>query len=180
VSSLQNRLGAVQDPLRLKLIENQQHLISDATDLIRIRARKDYQGDDLSYICERADVINAIFSPLADVPFRKIRRDGRSGGYQLTSLVSQFEDGEQQKNFTVMIPLTHDVDVDDYFFRIMDIGREEFSIILVLQAKELLGTFAHSHLILQKVGMVIPTDTIPQEILDSMVEIAKRRGYLGW
>jgi len=180
ISSVQNRLGAVQDRLRLKLVENQQYLISDATDLIRIKARKDYQGDDISWICERADVINAIFPPMTEVPFRKIRREGRSGSYQLTSLVSQFDEGEQQKNYTLTIPLTDDVDVGDLFFRITDIGREEYSIVVILQARELLGTFAHSHIILQKVGMVIPTDEIPPEILDVMVKIAKRRGYLGW
>jgi hypothetical protein len=179
-STVQQRLGAVQDNLRIKLLDDTQFLIGDATDIIRIKTRKTYEGDDISYICERADVINAVFPPMTDVPFRKLRREGRAGGYQLTSLVAAFEDGEQQKNYTIQVPITNDIDVGDLLFRITDVGRAEYSIVLVLQVSELLGTFGHSHIILHKCGCTIPTDNVPQEIVETMVKIAKRRGYLGW
>jgi hypothetical protein len=179
-STIQQRLGAVQDRLRIKLLDNTQRLIADATDAIRIRERKSYEGDTLSVICEKADVINCVFPPLTEVPFRKIRREGRAGGYRLTGLVNEFEDGEQQKHYTVQIPIDDDVDVGDYIFRIMDVGRDDYNVLIALQVSELLGTFGHSHLILQKVGMVIPTDEIAPEIIDVMVKIAQRRSLLGW
>jgi hypothetical protein len=178
--TIQQRLGVIQDPMRIKLLDNTQYLIGDATDCIRIRSRKSYEGDDLSWICEKADVISAVFPPLTDVPFRKIRKEKTASHYSLTGLVSAFEDGEQQKLFTAQIPITQDIDIGDLLFRITDIGRDDYSIILMLQVTELLGTFGHSHIILQKVGLTIPTDNPPQEIIDTMCEIAKRRKLLGF
>jgi hypothetical protein len=154
--------------------------ISDATDCIRLHVRRSYEGDAVSLICEKADVINAVFPPLTDVPFRRIKRDKDTRSWQLTSLVGSFEDGEQQKQYTIQTPYEFDVDVDDLIFRIFTDENQEANIIVILQVKELLGTFGHSRLILQKSGCVIATEAMPAEILETVQLMAERRSKLGF
>lgn len=180
-STIQQRIGAIQDRMRVKLVGNTEYNIADATDCVRLRARQTYEGDTTSWICERADVINAIFPPMKDVPFRKIRKKGeRTTQYELTSLVSQFDDGEQKKNYTITVPLGDDIDVEDLLFRIIDVGDHDYSVVILLQVKELTADFAHSRVLIQKCGCVIPTEPIPPEIVETMVMVAKRRSLLGF
>jgi hypothetical protein len=173
-------MGKVGDSMRIKLLDNLQYQIADATDCVRMKTRKTYEGDDISWICERADVVNLIFPPMTDIPVRKIRKDGRASGYQITSLVSAMDDGEQVKLYTVQVPINSDIDVGDLIFRIVDVGRSDFALVTMLQVSELLGTFGHSHIIMQKVNMTIPTETPPTEIIDTMVQVAQRRQMLGF
>jgi hypothetical protein len=96
ITTLQSRLGAKQDHIRRKVIDNNSRLVSTPTDCIRCRARKTFEGDDISWIVERADVVNIVFPKLEDVPIRKIRKDkDNPGHYVMTSLVGAFEDGTQ-------------------------------------------------------------------------------------
>jgi hypothetical protein len=166
--------------MRIKLLDNTQYNIADGTDIIRIRTRQSYEGDTLSMICEKADVVNVIFPPMVDVPFRKIRKEKTSSHYSLTGLVSAFDEGEQAKLFLAQVPITYDVDVGDLLFRIIDIDRAEYSIVIMLQVQEMLATFGHGHVILQKMNLTIPSETPPQEIIDTMCEIARRRHLLGF
>jgi len=167
------------DPMRLKLVENQEYLISDATDIVRMRVKRSYEGDAQTMVCERADVINAIFPPMKDVPFRRIKlKDGYRT--ELTSLVSQFDEGEQKKNYTITVPVTEDVTADDLLFRIMGVEPGKDPIVVILQVSEVTADFSHSRILIQKCGCTIPTEELPSEIIETMVECARRRKLLGF
>jgi hypothetical protein len=181
ISTIQSRLGAIQDDMRRKLIDDTKLApISQAVDCIRLRVRKTYEGDDISWICESADVISAVFPPLTDVPFRKVQVDPETRSWKLTSLVNAFDEGEQEKSYTLQIPYKFDLDVNDLIFRIFIDPDIKYPIIVALQIQELLGTFGSLRIIQQKAKATIPTEEIPQEIVATIQEMAKRRLKLGW
>jgi hypothetical protein len=181
VSTWQARLGAKQDFLRKKLIDNTTlYSISDFEDCIRMRPRKSYEGDDQSWRCEKADVIHAVFPPMKDVPFRKIRHDKSTDQWQLTSLVSQLDEGEQKQHFSIQVPMEFDVDVNDLIFKVHFDPGQDYNIIIPLQVTELLGTFGSRRIIMEKVNCTIPTQEIPQKIVDTIVLMSKRRSTLGF
>jgi hypothetical protein len=175
LSTLQSRLGQKQDNLRRKLIDNQLRLIGFISDGIRLRARKTFEGDSASWIVSAADVIQVVFPPLNEVPFRKIKKDRDSTSWQLTSLIGAFEDDMQQKAYTLQIPYQFDIDVGDLIFRIFIDEAQQYPIILCLQVTELLGTIGAQKLIMQQCKSVIPTENFPQEIIDAIQQMAERR-----
>jgi hypothetical protein len=75
LTSVQSRLGYYNDRLRRKIVDNNLRWISHPTDCIRTTHRKTFEGDSVSYIVERADIVPIIFPPLEEVPIRKIRHD---------------------------------------------------------------------------------------------------------
>lgn len=181
VSTLQGRLGAVQDNLRRKLIDGTvlRH-ISSPIDCFRLRMRKNFKGDEKSWILVKSDIISVVFPEDRDIPFRKVDVDKETGHWSLTSLVDSFEEGQQQKRYQIQVPYKDDIDVDDILFRVMldeDIDRP---IIIPLQVKELLGTFGYMKMIMQKANCTIPTYDIPPECLAVIEEMAKRRKKIGF
>jgi hypothetical protein len=175
LSTLQSRLGMKNDGLRRKLIDNQLRLIGFISDCIRMRLRKTYEGDTTSYIVSAVDVVQVVFPPLEDVPYRKIKREKDSLIWQLTSLIGAFEDDMQQKAYTVQIPYNFDIDVNDLIFRIMLDEAQQYPIILAIQIQESLGTFGAQKLIMNKYKATIPTDNFPPEIISTIQQMAERR-----
>jgi hypothetical protein len=175
LSTLQSRLGMKEDNLRRKLIDNQLRLIGFISDCIRLKARKTYEGDSTSWIVSAADVVQVVFPPLNDIPFRKIKREKDSLTWQLTSLIGAFEDDMQQKAYTVQIPYQFDVDVGDLIFRIFVDEAQQYPIILCIQITELLGTIGAQKLIMQQCKCTIPTENFPQEIVSTIQQMAERR-----
>jgi hypothetical protein len=181
IRTLQSRLAMSQDRMRRKIIDDNVSLISVPIDCIRMKARRHaVEGDDISWICEQADVISIVFPPLQDVPVRKIRKDKKTRLYQMKSLVSSFEDGEEAKFFTCISPQAHDVDVDDLLIRVMMDDDGDAPTVFLLQITELLGTFGGRMLIQQKFNATIPTVQIPQEVLETVVQMIERRRAIGW
>jgi len=179
--TFQARLAMPQDRLRRAVLDNNISLISTPVDCIRLRARQNREGDDTSWICERADVISIAFPPLEKVPIRRIRRDKDTRRYQLTSLVSSFEDGEQEKYFTCTSPQAHDVDVKDLIVRVMmDDDVDDSPTVFLLQVAELLGTFGGREVIQQHFNCTIPTDNPPPEIVETIMQMIRRRRAIGW
>ena len=174
-STVQSRLAMVQDRARRKLIDNSLFWISNPTDCIRMRMRENFEGDAISWIVEKADVISAVFPPLTDVPYRKVNVDPVTRAWSLTSLVSAFEDDAQEKFYTLQIPFEFDINAKDLLFRIMLDEAQKFPIIIPIMCQELLGTFGGMMIIMNKVKCTIPTDTIPQEIVDTIHQMALRR-----
>jgi hypothetical protein len=175
LSTLQSRLGQKQDRLRRLLLDNQIRLIGFISDVIRMKVRKTYEGDTTSYIIESCDVIQVSFPPLEDIPYRKIKVDEKTHIWQLTSLIGAFEDDMQQKAYTVQIPYNFNVNVNDLLFRIMVDEDQKFPIIIPLQIQENLGTFGAIKLIMTKYKATIPTDNFPQEVVDTIQQMAERR-----
>lgn len=175
ISSFQSRLAQTEDPMRRKIIDNNLYWISNPNDVIRMKTRKTYEGDNISWIIDSCDVLHCVFPPLSDVPYRKIEVDPETKVWQLTSLIGAFEDDMQQKAYTINVPFEFKIDVDDLLFRIMLDPAQKFNIIIPLQVTELLGTFGGMMIIMNKVKCTIPTDTFPVEIVKTLQEMTERR-----
>ena len=174
--TLQSRLALTQDRIRRKVIDNAVSLVSTPVDCIRLVPRSHpVEGDPVSWICEKADVVSVAFPPLENVPVRKIRKDKETNLYQMTSLVSSFEDGEQSKFFTCQSPIEHDVDVGDLLVRVMMDDNTETPTVFLLQVTELLGTFGGREIIQSKYNCTIPTVQIPQDVINTIIKMIKRR-----
>jgi len=180
LSTFQQRIGRKHDLLRRKIIDNNMRLISDAVDCLRVKTRKTFEGDDTSLIVESCEVINAVFPKMKDLPFRKVKIDQMTQQWQLTSLVGMFEEGEQEKHFTLHVPYRWNVDTDDLICRVFIDDAQNYPIIIVIQVKELLGTFGTGQLIMQKCICTIPTIDLPQEVISTLQQMSRRRLTVGF
>ena len=70
----QARLGVCHDNIKRKLLDNNIELLGVPTDCIRIKVKKNDEGDKISSKIEKADIVNIIFPPLVDVPYRYIKK----------------------------------------------------------------------------------------------------------
>jgi len=176
ISTVQSRLAQKQDPLRRKLIDgtNLYH-ISVPVDCIRMKIKKTFEGDDISWLIQKCDVVSAVFPPLNDVPYRKVNVDPETKAWSLTSLISAFEDDAQEKFYSLQIPFEFDIDVNDMLFRIMLDQAQNYPIIIPIQVTELLGTFGMLKIIMNKVKCVIPTEDFPPEVINTIHQMALRR-----
>jgi hypothetical protein len=179
-SSLQHRLAIANDKLRKKLIDNQLGLIGLLNDAIRVRYRKSYEGDNKSMIVEAVDIIKAIFPPLEDVPIRKVKVDEKTHKWQLTSLIGAFEEDQQEKAYTLQIPYHFQINVGDILFRIFLDDDQKWPIICPIEIVEILGSFGGKQLIMLKAKGVIPTIDFPQEVIDTIQQVAERRLKIGY
>ena len=179
-ATFQARHAQKGDLLRRKLIDNSLFWIGMATDVIRMRVRQTFEGDNTSWIVEKCDVISAVFPPLNDVPYRKINVDEGTRAWELTSLVSQFEEGEQEKNYAIQIPFEYDVDVNDLLFRILLDGAQRNPVIIPIRISEMLGTFGGMKIIMNKFNCAIETDNIPRKVIDTLQQMAIRRKIVGY
>jgi hypothetical protein len=155
-------------------------LIGFLNDAIRVKYRKTYEGDNKSIIVEEVDIIKAVFPPLEDVPIRKVMVDEKTHKWQLTSLIGAFEEDQQEKAYTLQIPYHFKINVGDLLFRIMVDEEVKFNSIIPLEIQEMLGTLGGKKLIMIKAKCTIPTFDFPQEIVDVIEEMSKRRTALNY
>lgn len=182
LSTLQSRLAMKQDSLKRKIIDGSNLLlVSNPIDCIRVRKRKDYRDDSKTWICEKVDVIPVVFPALTEVPFMKVEPDKEHGNrWKLTSLVDSFEDGSQEKYYTVQVAYNSDVKTGDTIFRIFLDENQNVSAIVPMEVKNLLGDFGGMKIIMQKCQCTIPVEPVPQDIVDVVQKMAERRATVAY
>ena len=173
IRDFQNRLAMKQEIIKRKLIDNAIELSGSPLDCIRIKMKRNDEGDILSHIIEKADIVSVDFPMLKDIPYRKIRQNIGDDKYiyQITSLVSM----PQTEDYEIRIPHKFDVDIDDIIIRVMldpDVGAVS---VLCLHILETLGTFGTQMLISTKYKCTIYNDPIPEKVLEVIKIMAKRR-----
>lgn len=176
----QTRLQTVHDGLKQKLIDNQIELMAQVTDCIRIRLRKNDEGDIESRIVEKADIVGVVFPPLKDVPYRTLdTEDGKTWKFSTKSLVAATED-ENTQNYKLVMPHNKDVRVGDMIFRVFVDPEVSIPVVLGLEIVESLGTFGIHSIIQHSYNSVIYMEELPQEMLEVIIHLAKRRLKLKW
>lgn len=182
LSTLQSRLAMVQDNLKRKIIDKSNLLlISNPIDSIRMRKRLDYRGDEKTWICDKVDVIPVVFPALTDVPFVKVDQDRDfSCEWKLTSLVDSFEDGQQDKLYTVQVAFDSDVRVSDTLFRVFIDDNQKVNAIVPMEVVNLLGTFGGMKIIMQKCQCRIPVEPIPKEVVEVIKKMSERRATIAY
>ena len=181
ISTFQSRLAMKQDSFKRKIIDGSNiFLVSSPVDCFLIKAKKTYEGDDDTWVVEKTDVIPVVFPALEDVPFRKVRVDGVTGQWTLSCLVDAFEDGQQEKMYTLQVPWGIDIDVGDLIIRVFVDEAQKVNAVVPMQVQELLGTFGQMKMIMQKCACTIPTDNFPQEVVECIREMSKRRSAVAY
>ena len=176
--TLQARLAITQDRLRRKILDNQLRLIGNATDCIKLKVNHSYDGDHISWDVMAANLIQVIFPPLRDVPFRRIKlKEGDT--WELTSLVNEMDDGAQE-HYIIQVPYRFSIDVGDLIFKVFLDEDQPMPIIIAIQVQELLGTFGGGKMIMQKCKCTIPTENFPQDVINSVKLMADRRIKVGF
>lgn len=199
VRTFQSRMGHFQDKIRRKLVDNNISLTGQAADCIRIRLKKTRNGDIETRVVEDVNVISVIFPILKDVPFRRLTRS--PGGIRIDTIPTAIE------LFPLQITVSHsnNIYIGDLIFRIfkdqetptylndyvMDENTEDMldgvhnpnlagPIVLVLEVKESLGTFGVESMIWTKYNCTYNDESLPDELLETVVELSNRRLALGW
>jgi hypothetical protein len=177
--TFQSRIATKQDNIRRKLNDNLLTWVGLACDCIRIQTYTNREGDPLQHIVKEATIENIVFPPLRDVPIRDlIDKDGQ---YTLTSLVSSVvspDQGEDKDYYIVSAPRNSKLSVNDLLFRVFLEPEARFPSVLPLEVSEKLGTIGGNSMISNSFKVAICTQELPQKIVDVIVAMAKRRGYI--
>lgn len=178
MKTYQDRLAQKLDLKRRKLIDLAISHAGSATDAIRVRLSKNDEGDIISRVIEKADVIHVVFPPMEDVPYRRLSAD-KNSPYEITSPVASAED-DSKKFYEIYT--THNAVLlpDDLIIRVMQDPEVDTPIILCLQVLEPLGTFGGTMLIKHKYKTDLYNETLSKEVIDVIYEMVKRRIFLGY
>ncbi len=175
----QQRLAMKQDRIKRKITDLQIEHEGNPTDCIRMRLKKDDEGDIQSRIIESADVVPVVFPPLKDIPYRRLGKD-LTGGWELTSLINAAAD-ESKESYEIVVPHGVFLRPDDLIIRVMlDDDCPDHPVILCLQVLESLGTFGGSMLIMSKYKTNLYNETLSQKTLEIIAAMAERRLKLGY
>ena len=175
----QQRLAMKQDHIKRKIIDLQIEHEGAPTDCIRMRLKKNDEGDIISRVIELADVIPVIFPPLKDVPYRRV---GKSvdGPWEITALPTAADEGSKE-NYEIIVPHGVYLRPDDLIIRVMlDEDTPDQPMILCLQVLESLGTFGGSMLIMSKYKTNLYNEQLSQNTLKIIASMAERRLVLGY
>jgi hypothetical protein len=179
VRTLQARLAVYEDRIRRKALNNSTSLISQPVDCVRLKSKKNREGDDDKLIVTKLDVVGVVFPPMSDVPIRRIEHDGENH-WAITSLVDTYDDGKQVSYYKCEAPLDHDIDVGDMIVRVIRDDNTDHPTVLVMRVAELLGTLGGMELIKTKFNCTLWTDEIPEDLLASIMKMVDRRKRVGY
>ncbi len=175
----QQRLAMKQDRIKRKIIDLQIEHEGAPTDCIRIRLKKDDEGDIQTRTIELADVIPVIFPPLVDVPYRRVGKE-INGPWTITSLVNA-ADPNAKEIYEITVPHSVYLRPDDIIIRVMmDDDTPDYPVILCLQVLESLGTFGGAMLIKSKYKTNLYNEDLSPKVLEVIANMAERRLKLGY
>ena len=173
--SWQARLGSRLDSVYKKNIDNILSNSGYPLDMLKVKINRDYRTQDLiSRTVVNSKVLPIYFErALEDLPLRRLTEED-TGNIILTI------DGKQLEDIEVRCPASEVLSRDDLLFRILRDDYSERDLVLVLQVKDELGTFGYSKLITVKYKLSYYDEKLPPKILNNIINISKKRGYLKW
>ena len=164
----QARLAMKQDRIKRKIIDLQIEHEGVPTDCIRIRLKKDDEGDIETRTIEMADVIYRRLGPTLD------------GGWEITSLPDAASE-DAKKFYEIIVPHNAYLRPDDLIIRVMlDDDAPDHPIILALQVLESTGDFGGSMLIKSKYKTNLYNEDLSPKTLAIIAAMAERRLKLGY
>ncbi len=171
----QSRLQAIQNRLNQKLVENQIRLSGDIIDVILIRNKENEVGDVTSRIIDKIDIIEIMMSPLKDIPMKVF-----SLNTPVPSPIAVDGVSPPSQPLTGYAPISAHVDQDDLIVRFLENPDGKKPWILVLQVKDVLGTFGSRTIQWQKIQLSYYDNVLTQEVKDYVLALAERRNILKW
>lgn len=173
--TFQARLGKKLDNISRKVIDNQIRLTSNPTDMLRIQAQRDPQsGDLISRTISEAEVMPIILPVLKDIPLRHFIRETED--IVIPSLYTTVE----QEYFEVYAPIESHLLNDDLLIRLLGDPNADEPYIMVLQVKEILGTFGYSNLKWMKYWVTFYDEKLPAKVIQLIKKEINKREALTW
>lgn len=176
-TSFQARLGKKLDRISQKILDNDIRLTSNPTDMLRIQVNRDSRSSDLkSRTVKSVEVLPIILPVLKDIPLRHMLRE------ETDILVPSMYMIAQEEYFEVWAPIEVDLNEDDLLIRILNDSSPEISdpYVMVLQVKEVLGTFGYASLVWKKCLCTFYDEALPNQIINVIKADIKKREELGW
>lgn len=176
-TSFQARLGKKMDRISQKVIDNNIRLTSNPTDMLRIQVNRDSRSSDLkSRTVKSVEILPIILPVLKDIPLRHMLRE------ETDILVPSMYMIAQEEYFEVWAPIEVDLNEDDLLIRILNDSSPEISdpYVMVLQVKEVLGTFGYASLVWKKCLCTFYDEQLPTQIINVIKKDIKKREELGW
>jgi hypothetical protein len=167
----QARLGAKLNKISQKLVDNSILLSGTVTDVFRITGNKNSLGDLNSIVVDNIDVVEIIFPAMKDIP---MWRFGTGGLSKLSTAAKEIEP------FECYAPVSSILSQNDILLKFFEHPTGDEPLILVLQVKDVLGTFGARSIIWQKLHVSYFDEGIPTEIVTWCLQMANRRKVLGW
>lgn len=172
--TFQSRLAAKQNAMAQKLSDNAISLLGTLTDVIRIKLNKNHVGDVNSKIITDIDAVEIMFPPLRDIPMWRFTNNG--------SLSAQSVDIHEDKPQPMIgaAPITSKVDQGDVIIKFFDNPMNDKPLVLILQIKDVLGTFGQRSIIFQKVQITYYDEQLEPEVWQWCMDASLRRKILKW
>lgn len=175
IVTFQARLGKKLDRISRKVIDNQIRLTSNPTDMLRVQAQRDpHSGDLISRTISEAEVMPIILPVLKDIPLRHFIRE--SEDIVIPSLYTTVE----QEYFEVYAPVESHLLNDDLLIRLLGDPNTDEPYIMVLQVKEILGTFGYSNLKWMKYWVTFYDEKLPTKVVQLIKKEINKREALTW
>ena len=176
-TDFQARLGRKLDNIRKKVLDNNIRLSAHPTDMLRIHVERDTRSHDLiSRTIESAEIMPIILPKMEDIPLRHLIREGKD------VLIPSMYPIQQEEYFEVYAPVECDLHEDDLLVRILYDSSPDISnpYVMVLQCKELLGTFGYSSLTWKKVITTFYDEELPARVINLVKKSILKREALDW
>lgn len=176
-TSFQARLGNKLDNITQRVIDNNIRLTSHPTDMLRIQVNRDERSHDLkSRTLKSVEILPIILPVLKDIPLRHMLRD------ETDILVPSMYMIANEEYFEVYAPIEVDLNEDDLLVRILTDQSYEINdpYVMVLQVKEVLGTFGYASLVWKKCLCTFYDEQLPGQIINLIKADIKKRNQLGW
>lgn len=176
-TSFQARLGKKLDRISQRILDNDIRLTSNPTDMLRIEVSRDSRSSDLKRrTVKSVEVLPIILPILKDIPLRHMLRE------ETDILIPSMYMIAQEEYFEVWAPIEVDLNEDDLLIRILNDSSPEISdpYVMVLQVKEVLGTFGYASLVWKKCLCTFYDEALPSQIINVIKENIKKRELLGW
>lgn len=176
-TSFQARLGKKLDRISVKILDNDIRLTSNPTDMLRIEVTRDERSSDLKRrTVKSVEVLPIILPVLKDIPLRHMLRE------ETDILIPSMYMIANEEYFEIWAPIEVDLNEDDLLIRILNDSSPEINdpYVMVLQVKEVLGTFGYASLVWKKCLCTFYDEALPSQIINVIKENIKKRELLGW
>lgn len=177
-TTYQARLGRKLDAISQKAIDNAIRLTANPTDMIRISVNRDGRSQDLiSRTVESVEVMPIMLPVLKDIPLRHFLKEDTD------IVVPSFYTIQEQEYFVAYAPIEADLNEDDLLIRMLYDNSKtdpDYTYSLVLQVKDVLGTFGYSSLVWKKIMVTFYDEALPYQIVNAVKLEIRKREALNW
>ena len=176
-TDFQARLGRKMDNIRKRVLDNNIRLSAHPTDMLRISVKRDERSHDLiSRTIESTEIMPIILPKMEDIPLRHLIREGKD------ILIPSMYPIQQEEYFEVYAPVLCDLHEDDLLVRILYDSSPDINnpYVMVLQCKEILGTFGYSALTWKKCIVTFYDEELPQRVVQLVKASILKREALDW